>query len=378
MGVSATACLVSFGQGLDHQRRGLPPGSRRRVTLLTWAAMLIGAAVSTPAFAANPAKTSWVGLKVVLKDPNTPLKVGKDVVGSDDVFRVYVVRQEKSPWLWVTSRMVTGAVVPDPQEGGIAGWVKEDEVVPFDQALDYYGDELKKKPNANAYLRRGFLHEMRGEYDEAIADYTRAIDLEPGSSVGYNDRGNAWSAKRDFRKAVADFDKAVALNPDDPLAYNNRGGVWLDKKEYDKAIVDFDKAIKLDPKHAVAFANRGIAWHGKKQYQHALADFETALSINPSCATAHNGLAWLLATCPDEKVRDAARALEAAERACELCEWNDPFCLGSLAAAHAEKGDFEEAARRQTKAIALLTDPAETVAFARRLAQYLDKKPWRE
>ena len=128
----------------------------------------------------------------------------------------------------------------------------------------------------------------------------------------------------------------------------------------------------------MAFANRGIAWHGKKKYDNALADFDTALSLDPSNMTAHNGLAWLLATCPDDKVRDAARALEAAERACELSDSADPYCLGSLAAAHAAKGDFTEAARYQTKAIALLTDPAETIPFERRLAQYRDKKPVRE
>ena len=316
-------------------------------------------------------------MKVVLKDPNTPLKVGKDIVAADDVFRVYVVRQQKAPWLWVTSRMVTGFVVADAIDG-VAGWVKEDEVVAFDEAIEYYTDALNRKPSANAFLRRGFLHETRNEIDSAIADYNEAIALEPKHAVGYNDRGNAWCAKHDFDKAIADFDKAIALQPKDPLAYNNRGDVWLDKKDYDKAIADFDKAIKLDPKHAVAFANRGIAWHGKKQYEHAVADFETALSIDPSSQTAHNALAWLLATCPDDKIRDSDRALEAAERACELCDWNDPFCLGSLAAAQADKGDFEEAARRQTKAIALLTDPENTISFARRLAQYRDKKPWRE
>ena len=99
---------------------------------------LMCAAIAQPASAANKNKNSksWVGRKVVLKDPNTPLKVGKDIVAADDVFRVYVVRQEKSPWLWVTSRMVTGFVVPDAVNG-VAGWVKQDEVVALER-----GDRL--------------------------------------------------------------------------------------------------------------------------------------------------------------------------------------------------------------------------------------------
>src|SRR5205085_2431009 len=73
----------------------------------------------------------------------------------------------------------------------------------------------------------------------------------------------------------------------------------------------------------------------------------------PKNAEAYQGLAWLLATCPDPRVRDGKKAVENATRACELTKWTDPNPISALAAAHAEVGEFAKAAEYQKKALAL-------------------------
>src|SRR5262249_49421907 len=95
-------------------------------------------------------------------------------------------------------------------------------------------------------------------------------------------------------------------------------------------------------------------------------------------APAYRFLAQLLATCPDDKVRDGKRAVQYATTACELTDWKVPSCLETLAAAYAEAGQFEEAIRYQTRALSDLTFAARWGPPARpRPKLHRHKKPFR-
>jgi Flp pilus assembly protein TadD len=78
------------------------------------------------------------------------------------------------------------------------------------------------------------------------------------------------------------------------------------------------------------------------------------MEISPGFARAWDNYAWLLATCDDPVIRDTTRAVSMAKRACELTNMNDWTCLSTLAAAYAEAGDFDQAARwaEKSKAVA--------------------------
>ena len=91
--------------------------------------------------------------------------------------------------------------------------------------------------------------------------------------------------------------------------YFNRGVAWARKKEYDRAITDYTESIRLEPidHHYKA---RADAWHRKKEYDKAIVDYRRATSLNPKSADAYNSLAWLQATCPDQRYRDGKMALE--------------------------------------------------------------------
>ena len=72
---------------------------------------------------------------------------------------------------------------------------------------------------------------IKGDFDRAIADFNRAIELKPDYAEAYNNRGNAYSDKGDFDHAIADFSKAIELKPDFPIAYNNRSVVCRQKEQ---------------------------------------------------------------------------------------------------------------------------------------------------
>ena len=88
--------------------------------------------------------------------------------------------------------------------------------------------------------------------------------------------------------------------------------------------------------------------------------------------------AWILATCPDAKVRNGELAVIAATRACDASGGRDPRCVATLAAAYAESSDFTSALRYQQKAMELLDSKSpDTREYRRALLRYHGKKPYR-
>jgi len=121
---------------------------------------------------------------------------------------------------------------------------------------------------------------------KAIADYDKAIELDPKLAAAYNGRGNAWYVKREYDQAIADYDKAIELDPKLAAAYTNRDLARKAKQEYGKAI-DSGKAIELDPKDAKAYLNRGNTWYHRQEYDQAIADYDKAIELDPKLAAAY-------------------------------------------------------------------------------------------
>ncbi|MBP89313.1 MAG: hypothetical protein CMJ64_21800 [Planctomycetaceae bacterium] len=113
-------------------------------------------------------------------------------------------------------------------------------------------------------------------------------------------------------------------------------------------------------------------------YATAMEAVEERLAISPEDAASHNNKAWLLATCPVDEFRDGKLAVEHATRACELTGWSNSSFIDTLAAAHAESGDFEAAAECQQKAIDSDPEGFYQEEFRERLALYQSGMPYRE
>ena len=149
---------------------------------------------------------------------------------------------------------------------------------------------LEKAPErkANAYNERGNAYSLKEAYDRAIADFDKAIALNPQAAAAYRHRGLAYLAKRNHGHAIADFDKAIALNPQATAAYSDRGLAYLAKRNHGHAIADCDKAIALNPQDAAAYSVRGVAYWVKGSHGRAIADFDKAIKLNPQDAAAYS------------------------------------------------------------------------------------------
>jgi len=126
-----------------------------------------------------------------------------------------------------------------------------------------FGKPISKKSLAVTYNYRGLAYFDKGLHDSAIADYGKAIKLDPKDAKTYYNRGRVYDDKGQYDRAIADFDTAIKLNPKFASAYENRGNAYNKKGQYDRAIADFDTAIKLYPKFASAYENRGNAYRMK-------------------------------------------------------------------------------------------------------------------
>jgi tetratricopeptide (TPR) repeat protein len=216
-------------------------------------------------------------------------------------------------------------------------------------------EESKADDSADRYYDEGRAHLKAGQFHEAIMAFDKAIRRDPDDAFAYQKRGLAHAALQENREALADFGKALELDPKNATAYLYRAQVLIQRKDFAGAVADCTEAIRLRPEDAEARQCRGHAHNMAKEYAAARDDFGEAVRLAPS-STALNALAWLLATCPEGAVRDGARAVELAKRACEQSAWAEANILDTLAAAYAECGQFDEAVKWQQEAVRLAGD----------------------
>lgn len=237
-------------------------------------------------------------------------------------------------------------------EDGQSFWLDKGEVVPLADAVEFYTKQIKENEKSDyPYNFRGWARYLLGKPDEALKDFDEFLKRYPP--------GGGESA---------DVHRAVGLS--------NRGMVLAEIGKFDAAFKDLDEAVKLG--HTPARLNRGWAYELKGEYKKAEDDYAAILNIRPADALALNNMAWLKATCPDKEFRDGKEAVKFAKKVCDLSGNREGMFLDTLAAAHAEAGDFAAAIKAQEKA---LDDKGYTRKYGadaqKRLQLYKDKKPFR-
>lgn len=131
----------------------------------------------------------------------------------------------------------------------------------------------------------------KGEFDLAIEEFNKAIEIKPNYAEAFNNLGQAYDKKADFERTIKNFKKAIERKPDFVEAFNNRGLVYFRKDDMAHAIEDFDKAIKFKPNYAEAYNNRGLVYYVKHNFERAIEDFSKAIEVKPDYAEAYNNRA---------------------------------------------------------------------------------------
>ncbi len=167
--------------------------------------------------------------------------------------------------------------------------------------LTYFNDEIesidgqkmvmtldeKSKTEAEYYNGRGITYASRGEVEQAIPFFNKAIELYSECVDAYCNRCLAHYILKDFNKAISDCSKAIELNPKSAIAFYNRALTYHEIKEFEKATADYSKAIEFNPNDSASLANRGLVYGMLGYPDMAIADFTKAIEINPGLGAAY-------------------------------------------------------------------------------------------
>lgn len=227
---------------------------------------------------------------------------------------------------------------------------------------------LLDRRNARAWGLRALALGVAKEYQPTLADLDVAVDLEPKNAVFWALRGNVLLHLMKYEDAIASLDRSIALNPD-AWAYFDRAACHREKGDLARALDDYSSALRHDPSLVSAACERAFVHQRMGDFANALGDLERCQAQHPRDPQLALSMAWILATCPDDAIRDGKRVLRIASELCDpvTCDGGGP--LNALAAAHAELGDFAEAEKLLKRAAALSPfDRSLREASERRLA----------
>ena len=282
----------------------------------------------------------------------------------------------------------------------------------LDAALETFNRSLEISPereSALSYRARIFLDQ--GKLDQALTDIDRALDLVVDNLSWRLIRAEIYWQQKKYGEALRDVEHVLTVDPKLVRAIRMRAAILAEDDQMSEAIAGLKRGLNILPENngllmylALFYANNRQTSEALETYSNllqrpvpkapihrnlgdlllnvgrqseAIANYDKALETEPNDSSVLNNLAWVLATSPDAELRDGKRSLKLAKRACEVTEYKEAHILSTLAAAYAENGDFPEAIRWSTEAVALGNRNVDE-QLAKELKSYEEGKPWRE
>jgi tetratricopeptide (TPR) repeat protein len=232
----------------------------------------------------------------------------------------------------------------------------------------------------NAHFNLGWTLSVQGRREEAVAEYEAELRLNPASIDARKGLGDALAGLGRAAAAAAQFQQVLQLKPDDAEVQWRCGRLLAQAGNLMQALDHLREAVRLHPAARLRL-DLALVLTAAGQPAAAAAQYREMLREEPESVVALNNLAWILAASSSDGVRNGAEAVTAAERACQLTEFRQPVFMGTLAAAYAEAGRFEDAIRTSEKAMALATASGQKQVAEKNqklLELYRAGKPFRE
>ena len=249
-------------------------------------------------------------------------------------------------------------------------------------AIEQLGEAVSHAPDyAEAHYNLGAAWLAKGQHDEAIAAYRRAIEITPDYAEAHNNLGGLFEARGNLIDATAHYRLAIQFDRRNFRAHFNLGRLLQTSGELEAAAARFEEALRLQPRDTGTLQSLGRLSVTLRQYDVAVGHYLMALSVDPTLAGVLVDLAWLRAAAPILSILDPLQALRLAQQAAALVGGEHPLVLDVMAAAYASAGRFEVALTTAQKAHdqARATPGLEQLALEieQRLGLYLLFRPYR-
>jgi tetratricopeptide (TPR) repeat protein len=151
----------------------------------------------------------------------------------------------------------------------------------YQQAAAQFTAALKLDPtDARLYAHRGDAYRLQCEYERAIADFHAALRLKPSNPAVLVSRAMAYHFSGEHECAVADCSAALEFSPNNATAYRIRAAAYADLSSPHQALADLAAAITLAPEDDEARYQRGVIHVNQREYGKAIADFDRALALS--------------------------------------------------------------------------------------------------
>ncbi len=278
----------------------------------------------------------------------------------------------------------------------------------YDKALKEEGENILSKIERSQFLSS--IHKDQ----EAIAILDQLITENNFIPTLYCLRAVAWVQQKDLKKALRDVNKALALDSSSEEAIRLKASIYIEQEKFPEAIRLLNQLRKMDPENEAVTAQlaytlaqnddfqgamkridsllkknpkslallRGKAdiylLYGK--WSEAMATYDQILADHPGDSGTLNNYSWILATSPDDSVRNGAKALELGQKAAEKTNFRESYILSTLAAAYAETGDFDKAREWSEKSVQLAEKKRDDRLdeLKQETESYRKNEPWRE
>ena len=241
---------------------------------------------------------------------------------------------------------------------------------------------LAAKPQSLDYnLGMAALLMAKGDTNRAEPIYASMVTSHSTQPAAHKSYGDFLSLANRHPEAEPRYATAVKLKPDSTPYRKAYANSLQRNGRLDLAVEQYEKAFALATPTSQELLDLADIYAQLGQTRKVLACYDKAIEQEPNSVPALNNLAWLLATCPDDGIRNGARAVELAERACKITDWKATVLMGTLAAAYAEAGRFPDAIAMAEKAITKARAEKQDDVAKRNgelLELYRSGKPYRE
>jgi Tfp pilus assembly protein PilF len=233
------------------------------------------------------------------------------------------------------------------------------------------------KNDVLSLLMRAEIYLRSEQVEKSKSDVDRLLVIAPGLTRAIFLRSLIASSEGNFAAAAKDLELLAKADPDNEGYRLQLANMYSADNQHKKAIKLFSQILDEDGENLFALRGLADAYLGMGDHQSALKYFNEALARDDEDDHVLNNLAWLLATSPDDKIRDGKRSVELGLKACELTEYKQAHILSTLAAGYAETGDFENARKWSAKSVEI-ADKDNLEDLKKELESYKENKPWRE